>query len=156
MQRLEFEARSESDTRKLGRALAIGLPDRATIALAGTLGSGKTRLVQTVAEHCGIDAARVTSPTFVLCQIYHGLRSLYHLDAYRVRDVDEFVELGVEEHFDRPGLTFIEWADRVTDCLPEDRVDIEIEITGSDSRLFQLTAHGPESDQALDRIAEEL
>ncbi len=96
MQRLLLDTQDEADTARLGRALARSLPETATIALIGTLGAGKTRFVQAVAEGCGIDPASVTSPTFVLCQPYHGTRTLYHLDAYRIRDLDEFLELGVE------------------------------------------------------------
>ena len=81
------------------------LPDGTTVALCGTLGAGKTRLVQAIAEAAGVDRRDVLSPTFVLIQEYHGRRSIYHIDAYRLRDEDEFLALGPEEYFDgrRPG-----------------------------------------------------
>ena len=76
-----FVAHGEDDTQRLGAALAAVLPPGTTVALIGTLGAGKTRLVQALAEACGVPPATVVSPTFVLCQPYHGRRTLYHLDA---------------------------------------------------------------------------
>ncbi len=153
MQQFEFTSESEHDTERLGRVLAESLPETATIALEGALGAGKTRLVQAIAAGCGIDASTVTSPTFVLCQPYQGTRRLYHLDAYRVNDLDEFLELGVDEYFEGPGLTLIEWADRVTLCLPDDRLEIRIDIKGRTGRLFHFAAKGTDLQDALRKVA---
>jgi tRNA threonylcarbamoyladenosine biosynthesis protein TsaE len=139
----EFLARDEHDTWRLGTALAAVLPAGTTVALVGTLGAGKTRLVQAVAAACGIPADQVTSPTFVLCQPYEGTRTLFHLDAYRLKDDDEFLGLGPEEYFESEGLTLIEWADRVADCLPSDRVEVRIDVAGESSRRFLVSAIGP-------------
>lgn len=155
MRNVTFETASEVDTERLGGALARSLPETLTIALQGTLGAGKTRLVQAVAGGLEIDPATVTSPTFVLCQHHFGRRTLYHLDAYRMKDLDEFLELGVEEYFAGPGITLIEWAERVADCLPEDHLDVRIEITGPDSRRFDLHATGPVAAAVLERLVQE-
>lgn len=152
MQRFVFPAADEAATIRFGHALAAALPETATIALSGTLGAGKTRLVQALAAGCGVDPARVTSPTFVLCQIHRGSRTIYHLDAYRIGDLDEFLELGVEEHFEGPGVTCIEWADRIAACLPEDRLELHIEITGTESRTITATSHGPISDALVQDV----
>lgn len=147
-----FEAHSEDDTRRLGAALAAVLPESTTIGLHGTLGAGKTRLVQAIAAACGIDPATVTSPTFVLCQHYVGTREIYHLDAYRLRDLDEFLELGVDEYFEGPGLTIVEWADRVEPCLPEEHLEIQIEVTGATARRFVLIPHGCACARAVEQL----
>jgi tRNA threonylcarbamoyladenosine biosynthesis protein TsaE len=156
MRNVTCETASEVDTERLGGALARSLPETLTIALEGTLGAGKTRLVQAVAGGLEIDPATVTSPTFVLCQHHFGRRTLYHLDAYRMKDLDEFLELGVEEYFAGPGITLIEWAERVADCLPEDHLDVCIEITGPDSRRFDLHATGPVAAAVLEQLVQEL
>lgn len=127
---------------RVGRRLAEVLPDATTVALVGTLGAGKTRLVQAVAAALEIPAEQVTSPTFMLCQEYHGLRTLYHLDAYRVRDEDEFLELGPEEYFESPAITFVEWADRVERCLPPQRLEIRFEATSETDRQLTIRAIG--------------
>jgi len=125
-------------TDRLGQQLARHLPPGSVVALSGTLGAGKTRLVQAIAAACGVDPADVTSPTFVLCREYHGTRTIYHLDAYRLKDEDEFLELGPEEMFASGGLVFIEWAERVASYLPPDCVEITLEVTGETSRRATL------------------
>jgi tRNA threonylcarbamoyladenosine biosynthesis protein TsaE len=127
-------------TDRFGRQLAEHLPPGSVVALSGTLGAGKTRLVQAIAAACGVDPADVTSPTFVLCREYHGTRTIYHLDAYRLKDEDEFLELGPEEMFASGGLVFIEWAERVASYLPPDCVNITLEVTGETSRRASVVA----------------
>jgi tRNA threonylcarbamoyladenosine biosynthesis protein TsaE len=142
MDRFIYHAVDESATAALGSVLGELLPDGTTVALCGTLGAGKTRLVQAIAQAAGIDSRSVVSPTFVLIQEYHGRRSIYHLDAYRVGDEDEFLQLGPDDYFESDGLTLVEWADRVPGCLPRDRIEIHIEVTGIQSRRFEITATG--------------
>lgn len=142
MNELFFQASDESDTARLGQALARALPDGTTIALIGTLGAGKTRLVQAVAAACGIASQEVVSPTFTLCNEYHGQRTIYHFDAYRLADDDEFLELGPDEYFDSPALTFVEWGDRVITCLPRRRVEITIRVCEGSAREFSIRAGG--------------
>jgi tRNA threonylcarbamoyladenosine biosynthesis protein TsaE len=153
MDRFRFEAADETDTVRLGAALAEFLPDGTVVALCGTLGAGKTRLVQAIAESSGIDRRQVVSPTFVLLQEHHGRRSVYHFDAYRLRDEDEFLELGPEEYFQRDGLALIEWADRVENCLPPERIEIRIEVTGHTSRRFEIVAIGACYREVIRRLA---
>lgn len=149
-----FNATDESATAAFGAALAKVLPDGTTVALCGTLGAGKTRLVQAIAESLGIDRNNVVSPTFVLVQEHHGRRDIYHLDAYRLRDEDEFLALGPEEFFDSDGLVLIEWADRVEGGLPRDRIEIRIEVTGPDSRRFEVVPIGSRYVPIVDRLAD--
>jgi tRNA threonylcarbamoyladenosine biosynthesis protein TsaE len=153
---LRFLAYNEQDTKRLGAVLARILPAGTTVALLGTLGAGKTRLVQAIAAACGIPADRVTSPTFVLCQPYEGSRTLYHLDAYRLKDEDEFLELGPEEYFDSDGLTLVEWADRVESCLPPDYVEIRITVEDEQSRQFAIRAIGDEYQSTIAQLSETL
>ncbi|NLF07101.1 MAG: tRNA (adenosine(37)-N6)-threonylcarbamoyltransferase complex ATPase subunit type 1 TsaE [Pirellulaceae bacterium] len=152
MNRFVYESENEEATARLGAALAEVLPDGAVVALRGDLGSGKTRLTQAVADALGIDRREVLSPTFVLLQEHHGRRSLYHFDVYRIRDLDEFEALGPEEYFDRGGLVMIEWADRVAAGLPPKRIEIQIEITGPDSRRFEIFAIGRLYGDAIERL----
>jgi len=156
MSDFEFLAAEVGDTERLGQALAEHLPAGTVVALLGTLGAGKTRLVQAVGAALGVDREAVVSPTFVLVQQYHGRRSIYHLDAYRLHDDDEFLQLGPEEFFDAGGLTFVEWADKVERCLPAEHLVIEIEVTGGDSRRFTLRAVGESLEWPLDAIQQQL
>jgi len=125
----------EHDTQRLGAALAELLPGGTVVALVGTLGAGKTRLVQAVAAALGVPREAVTSPTFVLVNEYRqGRLPVYHFDTYRLKDDDEFFELGPDEYFDSDGLTFIEWADRVAHLLPDERIEVTLEVAGDTAR----------------------
>lgn len=148
---LTFVSYNERDTERLGAALADVLPPSTVIALIGPLGAGKTRLVQAVATALGVPPGRVTSPTFVLVNEYSGGRMpVYHFDTYRLKDDDEFLNLGPDEYFDSAGLTFVEWADRVESLLPADRIEISIDPVGESTRRFAIRG----TSENMSRIAE--
>lgn len=153
---LEHLSRSEAETQQIGAALAAALVPGTVVALIGNLGAGKTRLVQAVAEALGMDRSAVTSPTFVLLQEYAGRLPLYHFDAYRLRDVDEFLALGADELLWSDGVCLIEWADRVAEALPADRLRIEIEPAGAESRLFRFIPGGPRSRSLVEELRKRL
>lgn len=157
MTTLIFAAEHLSHTNTLGEALAAVVPPGTTVALEGTLGAGKTHLVQAIAQGCGIDRNNVVSPTFVLVQQYHGRRPLWHIDAYRIADVDEFEQLGSDEFlFDHEGLALVEWADRVAEALPAERIRIRIEVAGPTQRRFAVEAIGSGLEATIDRLGEYL
>lgn len=132
----------------LGRLEAIAegldrvLPVHQVIALRGTLGAGKTRLVQAIARAAGIDPLGVTSPTFGIVHHHRGRRSIHHIDAYRLADEDEFIELGGEELLeDSKAIALVEWPQRIAGCIPPNAlwVDIEIESEGGGDGHRRLT-----------------
>ena len=153
MQEYVYRSESLADTDRLGAALATALPDGAVVALCGTLGAGKTRLVQALAAACRIDRSDVVSPTFVLCHEHAGSRTLYHFDVYRLTGDEEFQRLGPQEYFSAGGITLIEWADKVAASLPDERLEIAIEVTGESSRQFTLRAYGEPMERALATLA---
>ena len=108
------------------------------ICLNGDLGSGKTLFTKGFAHAMGIDG--ITSPTFTIIKEYVGELPLYHMDVYRLEDSKE--DIGIEEYFDKGGVTIIEWADMVKDILPPERLDIKIKITGENTRILILTPYG--------------
>ncbi len=138
-----FRATDEQATATLGRALADCAPVGGVIALDGVLGAGKTRLVQAVSQASGVDRRDVVSPTFVLVHEYQGRVPIIHIDAYRIRDDDEFLQIGAEEYFQPPNLVLVEWASRVETCLPDDRLTITITVQDDDARHFRVRASGP-------------
>ncbi|HYO25586.1 MAG TPA: tRNA (adenosine(37)-N6)-threonylcarbamoyltransferase complex ATPase subunit type 1 TsaE, partial [Lacipirellulaceae bacterium] len=89
MRELTFSSHSEADTERLGAALARALPAGTTVALMGTLGAGKTRLVQAVAAALGVPREQATSSTFVVENELRAVRPIYPFDASRLRDEDE-------------------------------------------------------------------
>ena len=147
-----YRAENEDRTAVLGRALAEVLPPGSLVALHGTLGAGKTRLVQALAAGLGIAPGEVTSPTFVLAQEYEGRCMLYHLDAYRLKDAAEAEGLGIEDYFSPTAITCIEWAERIESALPVERLDVFIEIEPDGARRFELSARGTALQTALARL----
>lgn len=138
--------RSEDETEQLGEIIAQSLGPGMVLGLIGPLGAGKTRLVKAIAIGLGVDPDQVSSPTFVLIQEYPARLPLYHFDAYRLKDVDEFLELGAEELFAGDGVCLVEWADRFGEALPHDTLWLEIRVVSPTARewAFQGTGHNPE------------
>lgn len=139
---------SEADTRESGRLLGSRLAGGEVLALTGELGAGKTRFIQGLAEGLGV-AGAVASPTFAIRHDHAGRVMLLHMDFYRLRDPDEIEWLGV---LDAPAdaVIAIEWADRLPDALPADRLEIAFTpADGADRRTLTWTAHGPRAERAL-------
>ncbi|HAA48413.1 MAG TPA: tRNA (adenosine(37)-N6)-threonylcarbamoyltransferase complex ATPase subunit type 1 TsaE [Planctomycetaceae bacterium] len=149
---LTYDADSEQQTHRFGLAMGQATPVGLTVALNGPLGAGKTRLVRAIVEGLDGSPQDVSSPTFVLLQHYAARVDVYHADAYRLTSETEFLDLGPEEWLTTPAIVLIEWGERVASSLPEDRIDLEITITGESSRRFELSANGPLSGTLLDNL----
>lgn len=135
--------------RRLGRLLRPG----SVVALVGELGAGKTHLVRAIAEGLGLNDSRiVTSPTFVLVQEYVARLPIYHFDPYRLRTEAEFADLGAQEYFESGGVCLIEWADRVSGCLPAEHLRVTLTALGQTMRQARLEGRGP----AYERLLQEL
>jgi len=142
-----LDSGSVAETLDLGRRLGAAARPGDVVALVGELGSGKTHLAKGMAE--GLAAARardVTSPTFVLChEFLDGRIPFYHLDAYRLRGSADLAAIGAEEMLEGDGLAVLEWADRAPDVLPEDHLEVRLEVTGPAARRLTLVPHGARS-----------
>jgi tRNA threonylcarbamoyladenosine biosynthesis protein TsaE len=143
MNAVTIDVRNCAETEAFGHRLAQHLFPGAVVALIGTLGAGKTHLVRAIAEGLGIANPNVvTSPTFVLIQEYQARLPIYHFDAYRLAAEREFADLGVHEYFEGTGVCLVEWADKVPTCLPKERLEIRITITGEETRRFEIVGVG--------------
>jgi tRNA threonylcarbamoyladenosine biosynthesis protein TsaE len=141
-------------TAAFGRRLAGLLFPGAIIGLIGPLGAGKTNLVRAVAEGLGLrDGRAISSPTFGLIHEYKARLPVHHFDAYRLKSVAEFQDLGAHEYFEGGGVSLIEWADRVAVCLPAERLQIQLEVTGETSRRATVTAFGSRYEAILEPLA---
>ena len=147
-----FTSTSEVETARFGQRLAKALSPGDVIALQGPLGAGKTRLVQAIAAELGCSQSFVVSPTFTLIHEYDGRLPVYHVDAYRLKDSDEFLDMGGGELLSGDGVCLIEWADRIGDLLPQDHLRIDIEVTSEQSRVFACRASGSHSTQIIARL----
>lgn len=141
MELLIIEATKPADTRKLGRVIGKGLVPGDVLLLSGPLGAGKTTLTQGIARGLDIQSG-VMSPTFVLMRELKGRLVLYHLDLYRLENIPEIADLGLDDYFYGDGVTIVEWADRAAGLLPPDHLRIEIDYAGDKARHFRLIACG--------------
>ena len=137
-----FDSLHHEDTEKLGSILAHALTPGTTVGLVGTLGSGKTKLVQSIAIALGVDPQSVVSPTYVILHEYPGPVNIFHFDLYRVADDDEWDELGADEILEQGGIALIEWADRFRHRMPAEWLEISIEATGQTDRRFTFKMNG--------------
>ena len=151
MDSLSVACASEADTQRLAEALATHLSPGLTIALDGELGAGKTHFTRALCRALGVDDSQVNSPTFVLLQLYtDGRIPVAHFDTWRLGGPDEFLAIGSDEYLHSPHwLCLVEWACRVSDCLPEDHLQITIQHTGPESRQFIISATGERAGKIL-------
>jgi tRNA threonylcarbamoyladenosine biosynthesis protein TsaE len=117
---------SRAEMSRVGEALGRLLRPGDLVALHGDLGTGKTTLTQAAARGLGITGS-VTSPTFALIQEYPGPIPLIHLDAYRLDGPAAAFDLGLDEVLARPGVFFVEWAEKIAALLPEERLEVTLE-----------------------------
>jgi tRNA threonylcarbamoyladenosine biosynthesis protein TsaE len=139
----EVITKNPDQTLRLGLVFGGILPQASTVALIGDLGSGKTLLAKGIARGLGVEDEReVSSPTFVLVNEYRGRVPVLHVDLYRLGDSLEVEDLGWEEFFSGPGVTLVEWAEKVPDLLPEDRIEVYLHWMGSEERKLVFVGKG--------------
>lgn len=152
---LTLRSTDENVTEKIGRILGKIVPGGTVIALNGELGAGKTVFARGVAE--GLEVVNiVSSPSYVIMNLYKGRLEVYHFDFYRLEDEEELEELGLEEYFyAEQGLTLIEWANKFPHFLPSARLEIVIQKDPLDLENSRIL-HFKQLDKTKDFLIEEL
>ena len=134
----EFSSGGPDRTEEVGEELVEIYGRDRIFCLFGPLAAGKTTLVKGIARGLGVTAT-IVSPSYVLLRQYEGDSPLFHLDLFRIQSSEEFVEAGLEEYLlQSRGTVAIEWADRIADILPQDRVDVELELIGEEDRRIKV------------------
>jgi tRNA threonylcarbamoyladenosine biosynthesis protein TsaE len=152
----EFFSRSADQTRRVGMRLGALLKRGDVVCLDGDLGTGKTTLVQGMAAGWG-STDPVSSPTFVLVNLYRrtGGERFAHLDAYRLADGTEAVDLDLDQLLDG-GPLVVEWAARICGSLPEECLQIEMKWIETEQRQMQVKAEGERYEKLLDKLRENI
>lgn len=139
-----FLAKELADTEKLALRLASALQANSVLALDGELGAGKTTFSQCLAKELGVSEV-VNSPTFTIVKEYQGSRfRFFHMDVYRIT-LAQAEQMGLDEYFFGGGVSLVEWASIITECLPPDYLQISIHHAvehGAEARYFELIPHG--------------
>jgi tRNA threonylcarbamoyladenosine biosynthesis protein TsaE len=146
---LEFISRSPDQTRRVGMHLGAALASGDLICLEGELGSGKTTFVQGIAAGWG-SLDPVSSPTFVIVNLYRreDQQQLAHLDAYRIEHASEAAALDLDALLER-GPLVVEWAERIAEALPNDRLWVELQHVDEEQRGMQFKAGGERYEHLL-------
>jgi tRNA threonylcarbamoyladenosine biosynthesis protein TsaE len=147
---MEKITHNQAETQAIGKKIASTLLSGDIICLDGDLGSGKTTLVQGIAEALGV-TGEITSPTFTLMNVYdittlkhESIKTFVHIDTYRLKNEQELIDIGAEDYIGQPGVvSIIEWPEKITNFLTDKKVTtITLEHLGSDERKIKI-----ESDQ---------
>jgi tRNA threonylcarbamoyladenosine biosynthesis protein TsaE len=150
-----IQTRCVEETMHIAETLGPLLKPGMVITLEGDLGAGKTHFAQGLARGLGIKGI-VNSPTFSLIKEYQGSRlNLYHMDLYRI-NLDEAEELGLEEYLFGEGVCVIEWAGRIEEMLPKERLDFNLRIKGERERDIHFVTRGTDYMQLVRQWAEQL
>ena len=159
MKEESFTCRTSSgeETINLGLRLGTLLNEGDIVALAGDLGSGKTWFTKGVALGLEISSDTViTSPSFSLMNEYQGRCTLFHIDVYRLENISDFLDAGLDEYLYGNGVTVMEWADRWPEVLPEGSIKVQLRILDECSREITLSGNHPKVLRMLKQIKEEV
>ncbi len=152
----EFFSHSPDQTRRLGIHLGVFLRPGDVIGLEGNLGSGKTTLVQGIAQGWGV-LDPVSSPTYVIVNEYRRAdeQRLFHLDAYRLEGVFDAEILDFDRMLSQ-GPVVIEWVERVEAVLPEAYLRIHLDYTGMEHRSMMLNPYGERFMKIVENLRHKL
>jgi len=148
---LDIISHSPEQTRRLAARLASLLHGGETICLTGPLGAGKTTFAQGVGQGLGVEEP-IISPTFTLIREYGPVDdhpAMYHIDFYRLESFEALRTLGLDDYFYSDGVCVVEWPERATTLLPEERLWIEMHTIGDTKRSLLLRAEGDQYQELL-------
>lgn len=137
---MEWQIESLAALPYYSQKLLENFPERRVFAFTGEVGAGKTTFIQNICKHLGVTQV-VSSPTFALVNEYVYTeassgenRSAYHLDLYRLRSIEEALEIGVEDYLYSDNYCFVEWPEIIEPLLPEDTLRIHFEMLSDSQR----------------------
>jgi len=140
---LKLSSHSPEQTQLLGSYLGKLAQEGDAFLLMGDLGTGKTCLVQGITQGLGIKE-NALSPSFVIVRQYNGRLRLYHIDLYRLDNIEEIANLGLDELFYNEGVCVVEWAERGLQLLPQNNLLIQLNYVSKceTERTIYLRAKG--------------
>ena len=148
---IDLTSHSPEQTQKIGvRIGELALPGDVFL-LSGRLGAGKTCLTQGIAWGLNIKEYAL-SPTFVIVREMHGRLPLYHIDLYRLDNIDEIEGLGLDDYLYGKGACVVEWAEKALSLLPSEHLLIQIEFLSDTERSLQLKPRGKRYQELLAQL----
>ena len=124
------------ETQELGIEFSKFIKNGDVITLNGNLGSGKTTFVKGVLIGLGYKD-EVTSPTYTLINEYNADFNIIHIDCYREKNINRWLNIGLIDYFEGNNVLFIEWPENIKSILPKETNDIFFEIVNFNERLIR-------------------
>lgn len=133
---------SAGDIAAAAREFAALMGDETVYAFYGDMGAGKTTFINALCRELGVEDDSTSSPSFAIVNEYRSdttAELIYHFDLYRLEDIEEALDLGIEDYFDSGALCLLEWPERIEPLLPDDVVRVRITVNPEDdSRLLSV------------------
>lgn len=124
---------------------AEAMGDYTVYAFYGEMGAGKTTFINSLCKVLGVEDDVTNSPSFSIINEYRSdttAELIYHFDCYRLENLEEAEDIGVEDYFDSGAVCLIEWPERIEELLPDDTVRVDLALAGegnSDKRIMTIT-----------------
>lgn len=153
---MKITVNSVQETFDIGSFIGKNSKSGDIICLIGDLGTGKTHLTKGIAKGLDIDD-HITSPTFNIVNEYDtGRLKLYHFDVYRVCEPDEIEAIGFDEYIFGDGVSVVEWANYITELIPNTALTISIDkdIVDENKRYITFTYSNKKYDYLKDILTQ--
>jgi tRNA threonylcarbamoyladenosine biosynthesis protein TsaE len=146
-----FLSNSPAATLRFGKRLGEKIAMGGVIALIGELGCGKTLFTRGLCTGLGVSEKEVNSPTFAFVNEYRGRLPVYHVDLYRIDNIEVGFEIGMLDYLAQAetGVIVLEWAEKVLPLLPEDYLQVQFEVLSPRKRRLEFTGFGERSGALL-------
>jgi tRNA threonylcarbamoyladenosine biosynthesis protein TsaE len=151
MSQPEIISHRPEETQDFGARLGQLAQPGDVFLLVGELGAGKTCLAQGIARGLGIKEY-AASPSFVVVRELYGRLPLYHMDFYRLDNLEEIADLGLDDYFYGQGVSVVEWADKGLSLLPPEHLLVEMSYVSDTSRRLKLKARGKRYRQLVAKL----
>jgi len=147
----EITTSSPEETQDLGARLGELSRPGDIFLLIGKLGAGKTCLTQGIARGLGINEY-AASPSFVVVRELYGRLPLYHMDFYRLENLEEIADMGLDDYFYGRGVSVVEWAEKGLSLLPPEHLLIEMSYISDTGRRLKLKARGKRYNELVAKL----
>ena len=139
---MKFKNISESDYIKLFDLIQKKDKSLKIFLFTGQVGSGKTTMIKSFSKKLSV-INNTSSPTFNIINEYKddNKKSIYHLDLYRLKSINDLVEIGFEEYINSGNYCFIEWPEIADSFFVDKYININISINSKNSRDIDITVH---------------
>jgi tRNA threonylcarbamoyladenosine biosynthesis protein TsaE len=151
MKSLTLTTNSPEETVALGHALGKLAQPGDIYLLVGQLGAGKTCLTQGITHGLAINEYAL-SPSFVIMRELHGRLPLYHMDFYRLDNIAEISDLGLDDYLYGRGVCVIEWAEKGMSVLPDDHLLIRIQYISDTERNLEIIPTGERYEKLVEDL----